>query len=112
MQSALEKTRRDKIIGSSLEAKVVLHLTEADYLWVKDYETDLPAIFIVSCVEVKLASTPSSTKEGNDTVPGLKEIEVRKAEGAKCDRCWNIRQDVGLQAQHPTLCGRCVEALG
>jgi len=43
---------------------------------------------------------------------GTGPITVSKAEGAKCDRCWNIRQDVGLQAQHPTLCGRCVEAVG
>ena len=77
----------------------------------KNYEADLPALFIVSSVEVKLASTPFPAKEGTDTVPGLKNIEVRKADGEKCERCWNIRSDVGAQAQHPTLCGRCVEAV-
>jgi isoleucyl-tRNA synthetase len=38
-------------------------------------------------------------------------FSVTKAEGAKCDRCWNIRNDVGEQARHPTLCGRCMEAV-
>jgi len=38
-------------------------------------------------------------------------IDVVKAEGTKCDRCWNIRNDVGTQSDHPTICGRCVEAV-
>jgi len=33
------------------------------------------------------------------------------AEGEKCERCWNVTQDVGVNAQHPTVCGRCADAV-
>ncbi|MDH4193962.1 MAG: isoleucine--tRNA ligase [Nitrospirota bacterium] len=112
VQFALEKTRREKVIGSSLEAKVVLHATEPNCSLLKRYVADLPALFIVSCVTVEAASSLSMTGAWFADATLDLEIEVVKAEGNKCDRCWNIRQDVGSQAQHPTLCGRCVEALG
>lgn len=112
VQFALEKTRREKVIGSSLEATVVLHATEPNFPLLTRYVAELPALFIVSCVQVEPASSISMTGTRlADSTLGL-EIEIFKAQGAKCDRCWNIRQDVGSQAQHPTLCGRCVEALG
>ena len=38
-------------------------------------------------------------------------VAVARAEGQKCERCWHWRDDVGVQAQHPTLCGRCVSNL-
>jgi isoleucyl-tRNA synthetase len=111
VQGALEKKRRDKVIGSSLEAKVVLQATEPKCALLKGYLDDLPAFFIVSCVEVKpVAEVKEKDDELVDISLGLI-IDVVKAEGAKCDRCWNIRNDVGAQAQHPTLCGRCVGAL-
>ena len=110
VQFALEKSRRDKVIGSSLDATVILHATEPNSSLLKGYLNDLPALFIVSCVKVeKVATLPGAGLV--EASLGLA-IEVVKAEGTKCDRCWNIRQDVGSQAQHPTLCGRCVEALG
>jgi isoleucyl-tRNA synthetase len=111
VQGALEKKRRDKAIGSSLEAKVVLQATEPKYALLKRYLEDLPALFIVSCVEVELiAEVQEKDDELVDISLGLI-IDVVKANGAKCDRCWNIRNDVGGQSQHPTLCGRCVEAV-
>ena len=77
----------------------------------KRYLEDLPALFIVSCVEVELiAEVQEKDDELVDISLGLI-IDVVKADGAKCDRCWNIRNDVGGQSQHPTLCGRCVEAV-
>lgn len=110
VQFALEQSRRDKVIGSSLDATVILHATEPNCTLLKRYLSDLPALFIVSCVKVEgVASLPGG--ELVDASLGLA-IEVVKAEGIKCDRCWNIRQDVGSQAQHPMLCGRCVEAVG
>ncbi|HBP89275.1 MAG TPA: isoleucine--tRNA ligase, partial [Nitrospiraceae bacterium] len=110
VQSALEKSRRDKVIGSSLDARVILHATEPNCALLKRYLTDLPALFIVSCVNVDQVISLPGAESGEGTL-GLA-IEVVKADGTKCDRCWNIRYDVGAQAQHPTLCGRCVEALG
>lgn len=110
VQSALEKSRRDKVIGSSLDATVILHATEPHCTLLKRYLSDLPALFIVSCVKVEAVSSLPGAELGDASL-GLT-IEVVKAEGTKCDRCWNIRQDVGSQAQHPTLCRRCVEAVG
>ena len=108
---ALEKKRRDKVIGSSLEAKVILQATEPTCALLKRYLEDLPALFIVSCVEVEpIAEVQEKDDELVDSSLGLI-INVVKADGAKCDRCWNIRNDVGGQSQHPTLCGRCVEAV-
>jgi isoleucyl-tRNA synthetase len=111
VQASLEKTRRDKVIGSSLEAKVILQATEPSFTLLKRYLVDLPALFIVSCVEVEtIAEVDGKDHELSLASLGLV-IHIVKAEGAKCDRCWNIRNDVGAEAQHPTLCSRCVEAV-
>ncbi|GJL60484.1 MAG: isoleucine--tRNA ligase [Nitrospirales bacterium] len=110
VQFALEKSRRDKVIGSSLDATVILLATEPNYTLLKRYLTDLPALFIVSCVKVEAIPTLPEADLVEASLGWA--IEIIKAEGAKCDRCWNIRQDVGSHPQHPALCGRCVEALG
>ncbi|MGD9850334.1 MAG: isoleucine--tRNA ligase [Nitrospirales bacterium] len=112
VQGALEKTRREKVIGSSLEAKVTLKALEPHSEILCRYLPDLSALFIVSDVDVKPVSTLPSMEEGLvDSGLGIG-IEVAQAEGTKCERCWNVRQDVGGQSSHPTLCGRCVEAVG
>jgi len=111
VQAALEKTRRDKVIGSSLEAKVVLQATEPRNAVLKRYHDILPALFIVSCVEVEIIpEIIEKDHEISHASLGLV-INVVKAEGVKCDRCWNIRNDVGSKAEHPTICERCVEAV-
>jgi len=38
-------------------------------------------------------------------------VQIRKAAGQKCERCWHYESDIGEHAAHPTLCGRCVEVL-
>ena len=85
-----------------MEAKVSLGVSSDSYDLLRDYVNDLPTILIVSQAELQL----------HNNLKGGVSFKVTKAEGTKCDRCWNIRQDVGSQAQHPTLCVRCVEALG
>jgi isoleucyl-tRNA synthetase len=35
-------------------------------------------------------------------------IEAKASAHTKCERCWNQRADVGMHAEHPTLCGRCI----
>ncbi|MHB1558919.1 MAG: zinc finger domain-containing protein, partial [Isosphaeraceae bacterium] len=37
---------------------------------------------------------------------------AERSSRAKCERCWNYRPDVGKNAEHPTLCGRCVRVIG
>ena len=62
------------------------------------HKEDLRYIFIVSQAEV---SADASAKDGL-------EVEVAKADGAKCERCWNYGTTVGEDAEFPTLCERCV----
>ena len=48
---------------------------------------------------------------GSAAPDGL-EIEVQRAEGAKCERCWNYSLAVGTFTDYPTVCERCFAALG
>ncbi|MGQ9507825.1 MAG: isoleucine--tRNA ligase [Thermodesulfobacteriota bacterium] len=96
---ALEVARREKRIGLSLDAQVNLSLPEKLYSLIKPYEKELKTIFIVSSVTL----TP-----GKNEV----EVEVLKADGKKCERCWNYDLSVGKYLEHPTICERCFEALG
>jgi isoleucyl-tRNA synthetase len=94
---ALEDARNAKQIGSSLEAKVVLTADHETTLFLADYFNELRYIFIVSQVEVH---------EGN-----VLKVEIQKADGQKCDRCWNYSIRVGEFERYPTVCERCAEAL-
>ena len=112
VQGALEKQRRDKVIGSSLEGTVVLYATSEKYDILKKYENDLAMLFIVSQVQVTQSSVGTSDgHEAFDKELGIM-VDVRKAESQKCERCWNYRTAVGTNVQHPTLCDRCIEAVG
>lgn len=95
----LETARNDKLIGNALEAKVKLYASGKMYDFLKESEAELPALFIVSQTEV-------SKSEAKDLV-----IEVEKASGEKCDRCWNYSEARGADAEHPALCPRCAEAV-
>lgn len=94
---ALETARNDKQIGSSLEAKVVLTTDAETTRFLLDYYTELRYIFIVSQVEVH---------EGVSCA-----VEIKKADGEKCERCWNYSTRVGEFTEWPTVCERCAEAL-
>ncbi|TRZ98645.1 MAG: isoleucine--tRNA ligase, partial [Nitrospiraceae bacterium] len=103
VQAALEDQRRDKVIGSSLEADVLIRANPERYELLERYVKDLPAVFIVSRVELsKVHDRPHK--------PDFEAI-VSKAKSKKCERCWNYREAVGEDPTHPTLCERCVEAV-
>ena len=103
VQAALENQRRDKVIGSSLEAAVQIEANPERYEVLEQYVKDLPAIFIVSRVELReVHNLPHKP----DFV-----VIVSKAMSGKCERCWNYREAVGEDPTHPTLCDRCVEAV-
>ena len=101
VQGVLEERRRDKVIGSSLEAHVQLDADPSTYEFLRGYERDLSTIFIVS--QVSLTRTESTQ--------GDLQITVTKSSTPKCERCWNYRAAVGQDVTHPTLCDRCVEAI-
>jgi isoleucyl-tRNA synthetase len=95
---ALEEARTAKSIGSSLEAKVVLTADKDTTMFLMDYFRELRYLFIISQVEVH---------EGD----ALK-VEIRRADGQKCERCWNYSMHVGEYQKYPTVCERCADALG
>jgi isoleucyl-tRNA synthetase len=105
---ALEPERAAKTISSGLEARVTLSSSGnlADLL--RKYSASLPALFIVSQVEI--ATAPLEGAAPTATIEGL-QIRVERAKGAKCERCWNYSTHVGESADYPTLCERCVAAL-
>lgn len=94
---ALEDARNDKRIGSSLEAKVILTTDAATTRFLMDYFDQLRYVFIVSQVEVH-----EGDKFG---------VEIQKADGEKCERCWNYSVRVGEFVEYLTVCERCNDAL-
>jgi isoleucyl-tRNA synthetase len=108
---ALEQARAAKIIGGGLEAKVHLHAgPEAAGLQklLEEKRSLLPALFIVSQVAVEPAAIAGSVPA--ETLPGLT-IKIDRADGAKCERCWNYSTHVGENARYATWCERCSEAV-
>jgi isoleucyl-tRNA synthetase len=71
-----------------------------------EYRSWLPVIFIVSQVEVAEFDGPVRTD-----YPFPFHVEIVRAEGSKCERCWNYSTHVGENADYPTVCERCVKAL-
>ncbi|MBX7173850.1 MAG: isoleucine--tRNA ligase [Pyrinomonadaceae bacterium] len=94
----LEEARIEKLIGSGLEAKVILKADKDTTYFLLDYFNDLRYIFIVSQVEVHESDAFA--------------VEIKKADGQKCDRCWNYSIRVGESEKYPTVCERCSTALG
>jgi isoleucyl-tRNA synthetase len=107
----LEQARAAKIIGGGLEAKVHLHAgPEAAGLQklLEEKQSVLPALFIVSQVVIHPSAIAASIPA--ETLPGLT-IKIERADGAKCERCWNYSKHVGENSRYPTVCERCTEAL-
>ena len=74
----------------------------------RKYSAQLPALFIVSQVEITEGHI-----EGAALATGLEGLQIRieRAKGEKCERCWNYSTHVGENSDYPTLCERCVAAL-
>ena len=105
---ALEAARNAKTISGALEAKVVL-IAGSDLAPLLDqYKAVLPGFLIVS--QVQLAGSPSADAQKSEALPGFS-VSVLRADGAKCERCWNYSTHVGESADYPTVCERCVKAL-
>jgi isoleucyl-tRNA synthetase len=100
---ALEAARQQKLIGSALEAFVRIHAPDSVYKLLERYRDDMRFLLIVSGVEIVHASG------GNGSAP--LHVEVNKAPGTKCERCWNYSVHVGEDARYPSVCERCLAAL-
>ena len=104
---ALETARNEKKINSGLEAKVLLNGNPELKAKLKNYLSQLPGLLIVSQVDFFSASAADYKSEA---VPSL-EVSIQKADGSKCERCWNYSTHVGENARYPTICERCTAAL-
>jgi len=104
---ALETARNEKKINSGLEAKVLLNGNPELKAKLKAHLAQLPGLFIVSQVDFLSAGAPDYKSE---VVPSLV-VCVHKAEGVKCERCWNYSTHVGENSRYPTVCERCSAAL-
>jgi isoleucyl-tRNA synthetase len=105
---ALEIARNEKkLINSGLEAKVLLNADLELKAKLKHYLPQLPGLFIVSQVELIRAGAGDYKSE---VVPSL-EVTIQRADGKKCERCWNYSTHVGENPRYPTVCERCSEAI-
>jgi isoleucyl-tRNA synthetase len=97
VQKELEAVRQSGAIGSSLQADVAITAPPADYEALATLGNDLRFVTITSAATV---------------APGdALTVRVTASTDTKCERCWHWRADVGADAAHPTLCGRCVANL-
>ncbi len=108
VQKSLELARKNKVIGSSLDAKVTLYCENNEiFNFIKSSEKDLKTIFIVSKVQVKSGGLGEIK---SDQFNGVS-ITITHASGNKCERCWVYSDTVGQNTKHDSLCDRCVKIL-
>jgi isoleucyl-tRNA synthetase len=102
----IEPMRKDKRIGSSLQAKVVLKASKGDLAFLERYARELPMLFIVS--EVELRPAAAGVEAQSDAKP---EVTIERASGVKCERCWRYVPSVSTEPATAGLCERCQQAL-
>ncbi|MDJ0772512.1 MAG: isoleucine--tRNA ligase [Mastigocoleus sp. MO_167.B18] len=118
VNKVLEQARAEKMIGAPLEAKVLLYIPNQELLAsVKSFNPEqgngvdeLRYLFITSQVEIVDDAEKIQSLQYN-LHSDKWDIGVAKADGKKCDRCWNYSTKVGESKEHPLLCERCIPAL-
>ncbi|HQS30622.1 isoleucine--tRNA ligase [Polaromonas sp.] len=93
----IEALRADGKVGSSLQAEVTLEVGAGDHALLASLGEDLKFVFITSAIDL-IAASAMNTRS-------------RTSSFTKCERCWHYREDVGHDAAHPTICGRCTSNL-
>ena len=101
----IEPLRKDKQIGSSLQARVVLTAGASELAFLRAYAEQLPMLFIVSDVELREASVGAAQPEAGP------QITIERAVGVKCERCWRYVPTVSSEPASAGLCTRCEGAL-
>ena len=101
----LEEARVNKVIGHSLNAKVILTAEGKKYDFLTENKELLQEVFIVSGLEIV-----NAMEKDEESHYGMK-VEVTVAEGEKCERCWMYSKSVGEDTENPTICHRCSQAL-
>jgi isoleucyl-tRNA synthetase len=121
VNKVMEQARKDKAIGASLDAKVLLYVSDRDFRnhlasfnptdsLSGDRVDELRYLFLAS--QVELVDSPEPIQKVEYKSEGDRvSIGIVKAEGQKCDRCWNYSTHVGEFPEDPTICERCNAAL-
>jgi isoleucyl-tRNA synthetase len=121
VNKVMETARNDKAIGASLEAKVLLYVPDetlkqelelfnnCDSLTGNKVD-ELRYLFLSSQVELVRDISAIQTAEYKGESDFVS-VGIVKADGEKCDRCWNYSTQVGKFADDPTICERCNAAL-
>ena len=99
----IEPMRKDKRIGSSLQAKVVLSAPPSELAALAPHRADLPMLFIVS--EVELRPGPAGADGPSP------QVTIERAGGMKCERCWRYVRSISSEPAWAGLCERCQDAL-
>jgi isoleucyl-tRNA synthetase len=102
VNAALEQKRKDKVIGNSLGARVVITASGPVGQLLDGHRALLPMLFIVSDLALQVGPA-----EGADEI----RVEVSKAAGVKCERCWRYVPSTRTEPEWSGLCDRCVDAL-
>lgn len=104
IKKILEIQRKEKVIGSSLEADIVVYCGDEMKKFINENISELKEVLIVSGLK-----TADEKGIGQYTVEGLEDfsIDISHSEFGKCERCWTYDETVGENQKHPTLCERC-----
>ncbi len=107
----LEQLRNAGGIGANLQAEVTLICGREIHDRLMRLGDELRFVLITSTADVQLAAQEPPAEAAHYTLENGDEIwvMVSASEHAKCTRCWHYREDVGANAEHPELCGRCVD---
>jgi isoleucyl-tRNA synthetase len=107
VQKQLEALRIAGRIGSSLAGEVDLYANGGDAEFLRSFGDDLRFVFITSQARVSEGAAADAVET---VLPGVR-LRAVPSGHAKCERCWHYRADVGADAAHPEICGRCVSNL-
>ena len=100
----LEALRQNKLIGKALEAKVTAMGDEDSLAPIIKWQNDFKEWLGVSDFVISIGG-----ERGKAGIQfGFSRVD---SDRQKCERCWHWETDIGLNAEHPTICGRCVEAV-
>lgn len=107
VNKVIEQARSDKRLGGSLEAAVTLFADDALATDLRSLGNELRFVLLTSGASVLTLADAGADAQQSELLKGLK-IGLAKAEGDKCPRCWHYTTDVGQNAEHSEICGRCV----
>jgi isoleucyl-tRNA synthetase len=110
----MEKLRVAGTVGGSLDAEVEVFAQDAFREKLMALGEELRFLLIVSDAKVKRVSNAAGPPVGAIKVAEIAKdggvwVRVQASSAPKCERCWHHRPDVGGNAEHPTICGRCVD---